>query len=276
MPLVVMTGLPSSGKTTVAQKLKTYLEERDKNVTIVDEKSLLPSDKNKVFADSRIEKEVRGRLKSEVIRLLSKDSVVICDGLNYIKGFRYELYCATKSGKTTQTTVHCDLSEQDAAAWNNARDENDKYSQDVLDALVQRYEAPSGTARWDSPLHLVLRDGRLDVDAVYDSLYNKAPPPPNQSTQCQPLSGTNFLYQLDQVTQAIVAAVMEAQKYGGHAGQEVGLPGTKERFRLERSYTLSELSRAKRQFITYAKARAVEDVGKLATMFVQYLNTSMV
>ena len=49
-----------------------------------------------------------------------------------------------------------------------------------------------------------------------------------------------------------------------------------ERFRLERSYTLSELSRAKRQFITYAKARAVEDVGKLATMFVQYLNTSMV
>ena len=130
------------------------------------------------------------------------------------------MYCATKSGKTTQTTVHCDLSEQDAAAWNNARDENDKYSQDVLDALVQRYEAPSGTARWDSPLHLVLRDGRLDVDAIYDSLYNKAPPPPNQSTQCQPLSGTNFLYQLDQVTQAIVAAVMEAQKYGGHAGQE--------------------------------------------------------
>merc|ERR1711874_475867 len=156
-----------------------------------------------------------------------------------------------------------------------ARDKKDQYNQDIFTGLVQRYEAPVSSNRWDSPLHLVLRDGRLDAEAVYDSLFNKAPPPPNQSTQCQPLSGTNFLYQLDQVTQAIVAAVMEAQKTG-HEGHEVALPGTKERFRLERSYTLSELSRAKRQFITYAKARAVEDVDKLATMFVQYLNTSLV
>ena len=48
--------------------------------------ALLNDDKNKVYADSRLEKEVRGRLKSEVIRLLSKETVVICDGLNYIKG----------------------------------------------------------------------------------------------------------------------------------------------------------------------------------------------
>jgi protein KTI12 len=48
--------------------------------------ALLKGDKNTVFADSRLEKEVRGRLKSEVIRLLSKETVIICDGLNYIKG----------------------------------------------------------------------------------------------------------------------------------------------------------------------------------------------
>jgi tRNA uridine 5-carbamoylmethylation protein Kti12 len=39
-----------------------------------------------VFADSRKEKTVRGAIKSETIRLLTKDAVVICDGLNYIKG----------------------------------------------------------------------------------------------------------------------------------------------------------------------------------------------
>jgi protein KTI12 len=46
----------------------------------------LKGDKNTVFADSRQEKEVRGRLKSEVIRLLNKEALLICDGLNYIKG----------------------------------------------------------------------------------------------------------------------------------------------------------------------------------------------
>ena len=34
-------------------------------------------------------------------------------------------------------------------------------------------------------------------------------------------------------------------------------------------------SRARRQFITYAKARAIDDVARLATMFVQYLNSNV-
>ena len=34
-------------------------------------------------------------------------------------------------------------------------------------------------------------------------------------------------------------------------------------------------SRARRQFITYAKARAIDDVDRLATMFVQYLNSNV-
>ena len=60
--------------------------------------------KIQVFSDSKHEKAVRGRLKSEVleilgirllvmiasqvIKLLSREGVVVCDGLNYIKGFR--------------------------------------------------------------------------------------------------------------------------------------------------------------------------------------------
>jgi hypothetical protein len=48
--------------------------------------SQLKGDKNTVYLDSKLEKEVRGRLKSELIRLLSKETVLIADGLNYIKG----------------------------------------------------------------------------------------------------------------------------------------------------------------------------------------------
>ena len=84
-----MTGIPSSGKTKTALKLKTFLEEtKGCKVHLISENEIVKSegDKNDVLSDSRKEKTIRGALKSESIRHLTKDSVVICDGLNYIKG----------------------------------------------------------------------------------------------------------------------------------------------------------------------------------------------
>jgi len=274
MPLIVMTGLPSCGKTTVVSKLEQFLISKDKKVVIVNEEQLMGQDKNFIFSESRHEKDVRGRLKSEVIRLLSKDSVVICDGLNYIKGFRYELFCASKACKTTQLTVQCDLSPEDAGLINSDRDNSEKYSDDVFKALVQRYEAPISSNRWDAPLYLVLKDGVVNFDGIYDSLFNKAPPAPNMSTQNAPLSSTNFVYELDKQTQAVVTAIMEAQKTTG-AGTEICIPGSSDKIHLSRLYTLSELARIKRQFLVYAKQKSCMDISKLSTMFVQYLNANL-
>jgi len=266
MPLIVMTGLPSSGKTTTTKKLEKFLISKDKNVIIVSElEQLMGQDKNVIFSDSKHEKEVRGRLKSEVIRLLSKDSVVICDGLNYIKGFRYELFCASKAGKTNQVTVQCDLSPEDAEKLNHDRSDSEQYSSEIFKALVQRYEAPISSNRWDAPLFLVLKDGAINYDAIFDSLFHKKPPPPNMSTQNAPLSSTNFVYELDRQTQAVVTAIMEAQKTTG-AGTEICIPGSSDKILLARSYTLSELARIKRQFLVYAKQKSCHDVSKLSTI----------
>ena len=89
MPLIIITGIPSSGKTRTALKLKTFLQEtKGCKVHLISENEIVKSegDKNDVLSDSKKEKTIRGALKSESIRLLTKDSVVICDGLNYIKG----------------------------------------------------------------------------------------------------------------------------------------------------------------------------------------------
>ena len=42
--------------------------------------------KSVVYNDAKAEKEARATLKSAVLRVLSKDGVVILDSLNYIKG----------------------------------------------------------------------------------------------------------------------------------------------------------------------------------------------
>lgn len=275
MPLIILTGFPSSGKSTAAQKLENFFKEKEKTVHIVSEELLLGGlNKNDIFADSKHEKDVRGRIKSEVVRLLNKDNVVICDGLNYIKGFRYELYCASKSVKTTQVTVQCDLCDADVSDLNVTRPDNHQYSDQILKELIQRYEAPISSNRWDSPLFLVLKDGNVNCDDIFDSLFNKKAPAPNQSTQNAPLSNTNFVYELDKQTQAVVSAIMDAQKTCG-VGVEIIVPGSSEKVNLNRQYTLPELARTKRQFLVFARQKSCQDVSKLSTMFVQYINANL-
>jgi protein KTI12 len=89
MPLVVITGIPSSGKTTRAKELKQFFEDRRKEVHVVSENEQLVKanfEKNQFYADSSREKHIRSLLKSEVLKLITPNNVVILDALNYIKG----------------------------------------------------------------------------------------------------------------------------------------------------------------------------------------------
>ena len=58
-----------------------------------------------VHADPNEEKKARGAVQAAVERVLSKKDVVIADGLNYIKGFRYQLHCIAKALGTPQCVV---------------------------------------------------------------------------------------------------------------------------------------------------------------------------
>lgn len=90
MPLIIICGTPVSGKTSRTNELKEFFEKKHgKRVDVVSEEEAIISlgyEKNSTYLDSQKEKRVRGHLKSEVIRLIGKDSVVILDGSNYIKG----------------------------------------------------------------------------------------------------------------------------------------------------------------------------------------------
>lgn len=47
----------------------------------------------------------------------------------------------------------------------------------------------------------VLPDEPLPFENIYGALYDRKPPPPNQSTQLQPLTSNNFVHELDKCTQ---------------------------------------------------------------------------
>jgi tRNA uridine 5-carbamoylmethylation protein Kti12 len=46
---------------------------------------------------------------------------VIADDLNYIKGFRYQLWCEAKAAGTRCCTIHCAAREDEVEGWNRAR-----------------------------------------------------------------------------------------------------------------------------------------------------------
>ncbi|XP_051776315.1 protein KTI12 homolog [Erpetoichthys calabaricus] len=274
MPLVIFCGFPCSGKSRRSEELKEYLTEKTGRRVLVVGDETAGIDKNSVYSDSQKEKNLRGVLKSEVERKITKDDVVILDSLNYIKGYRYELFCLIKHAQTPHCLVYCLTSADISSTWNSIREKEKQYKQEILDSLIMRFESPDSRNRWDSPLFTVQKDDILPFEEICDAIFSRKAPPPNQSTQSQPLSSTNFLYELDKVTQDILMEVVNVQKTSV-PGDLIAIPGSFMYIILTRNLNMAELRKLRRQFISYMKMHPTENIGQIANMFAQYLNKSI-
>lgn len=144
MPLVILCGYPCSGKSTRAEDIACALRAFGKQVHIVQDETA--GGPEKTFSSAASEKIARGEMKSGVDRLLQQDVVVIADGANYIKGFRYELYCMTRTMKTPHCVVHSAASKIQCSEWNS---KSHKYPPSLLEELFSRFEFPDSRNRWD-------------------------------------------------------------------------------------------------------------------------------
>uniref|UniRef100_T1GGT5 Protein KTI12 homolog n=1 Tax=Megaselia scalaris TaxID=36166 RepID=T1GGT5_MEGSC len=198
MPLIVVCGFPSSGKTSRAIELYNYFKDKkSKKVVLISENHLVQNshyDKNEYFSNAHFEKLIRSSLKSQVIASLNTEDLVILDAGNYIKGYRYELYCASKLVTTTQCTLLCSCNKDAALNFNQNRDksfedylgENNSlipYSEQVFTELCQRFEEPNENCRWDKPLFITYPNEDLNLNEIDDVLYQGKKLAPNLSTQ---------------------------------------------------------------------------------------------
>ncbi|XP_055306505.1 protein KTI12 homolog [Sitodiplosis mosellana] len=288
MPLIILTGFPSSGKTKRSKELADFFRERGKMVHIVSENLSIPKAgfaKNVYFADSQKEKIVRSDLKSETVRLLTKDNVVILDAANYIKGYRYELYCASKAARSTQCTVFCAIPKETAWNLNQKRSgadvvessESDNssipYTREIFDALTLRYEEPIANNRWDSPLFTLLPESKIPFEDVFSALYEKKPPPPNLATQNAPMTSTNYLYEMDKLTQEITNTVISARKIGVMGPVQIR---DNLHVKIPATVNASQLNKLRRQFLNYNKMHSAggHNLDKAPDLFVQFLNAN--
>lgn len=205
--LVLMCGVPASGKTTVARRLQALLEADNRPVTIVSDGDTALSStaatathasehgpsqsRHALYANAHCEKQTRARLRALAERALWQPGhVVIVDSLNYIKGFRYELYCVAKTANSSYVVIHTTATDsicqaRDAARQQKRRrqqheqhvdndgngdgngdeengdhgegddNEEDNWGEKLLLELTSRFEAPRATNRWDRPLFTI-------------------------------------------------------------------------------------------------------------------------
>ncbi|KAH8366739.1 hypothetical protein KR084_005298 [Drosophila pseudotakahashii] len=297
MPIVVVTGLPASGKSTRARQLRDHFVERGRKVHLISENEAVPKalfGKNSHAGDSQKEKVVRSDLKSEASRHLNKEDLVILDGGNYIKGYRYELYCMTKASRTTQCTLFCCIPQEQAWTFNGQRTAPDElpgdgeteqpadnsdvpYTRETFDALCMRYEEPQSNNRWDSPLVVALPEDTLDVEAIYKALYETQPLPPNQSTQNPPLGATNYLFELDNIMQSIIKEILGAVKI--KAFGQLRIPGSSCPVKVATSMSALQLNRLRQKFITStcrASQTAPTPLEQVPSLFVQFINANTI
>ena len=109
MPLIIVAGRPCTGKSTFSHRLADYLRQHFPTVAdssdtgsglasveLINEESLGIS-KRSGYGSSLDEKNTRSALKAVATNKLTAARFVIVDSLNYIKGYRYELYCCARS-----------------------------------------------------------------------------------------------------------------------------------------------------------------------------------
>ncbi|OAL44567.1 chromatin associated protein KTI12 [Pyrenochaeta sp. DS3sAY3a] len=291
MPLVLISGFPSAGKTTRALQLKEYLESKIASsaadaraarlkVHLINDQTLGLS--RNVYHTAKAEKDARAEEYSAVKRVLSRDDIVIADGLNYIKGFRYQLYCEAKALQTPSCVLHVGTP-PDRCRENNKKlladaEHDGGYAEDDFENLIFRYEEPNGMTRWDSPLFIVVeQDETPPNDQIWDALIGSdgklKTVRPNLATVLKPATEQNYLYELDKTTSDILAQIMTYQKdHMGEGGGEVVVQEVEKPIELPAMpMTLPQLQRIRRQFITMNRQHSLPKA-RIKEVFVEYLN----
>jgi protein KTI12 len=273
--LIIVSGLPTSGKSTRANQLHDYLSKRIADTKyrlhLISDESLSISrtvydlSPDKVRAHTRSanasEKDARAAIYGAVKRVLSDKDIVILDGLNYIKGWRYQLHCESKAVRTPSCILQIGCSVDKAREVNENRirkkeaDSNnvaaeggeaapaatdsdealvgstEPYEPDNWDNLVFRYEEPNPMTRWDSPLFtLIWEDDEAQTTKVFSDLWDaiageaRKVVRPNQATiQRGREESGDYLYLLDRETSDVVKLIVEAQREGDDV-DEVRIP----------------------------------------------------
>jgi len=200
MPLLILTGTPCTGLTSLTSSLLPHLPPAQ--ILSLQTLSLQRSK----YTTQHDEKQLRQKFLAEVQRHLSTDRLVIVDATNGIKSLRYQMFCTAKEVGTTYCVIWKVGTAEEG--WKRVlrrrkktgtggdgegedkenekelnQDGEEEYTKQTYDEMIMRYEEPNPNVRWDKPLIILQQDQPPPIDEIKQYLYGEAKNmKPNQAT----------------------------------------------------------------------------------------------
>jgi len=271
MPLVIICGSRCTGKSSRAREIAAYLESQGQTTVVVSDEEEEERDRDSSEGDVA----GRARLKSMVERELARPGVVVlCDAVNDIRGFRYELHCLARARATTCCTVHCAVPAALSDAWNAAR-RPQPLGADTLADSRRRFEPPAQTNRWERPLFVAADPAApLPLAELCAALFSRSAPVPNRSTAEEAPASAASVHGLDAATREVVTRLLHA------VADPAFIPGDTVAVRrgaavvVPRRVGAAELGRLRRQFVRLNEGCATS-LADPVEAFTRFLNSTL-
>ena len=209
MPLLLICGNPCSGKTTRAREFISHVLSLNPHQSVklinYEEFSI---DRDQAHLNSQKEKELRSFFRSNIDKFLDSQTLVISDYLNYIKGYRYELFYIARTLKQNYCVLYCDTPQEKAREFNNKAERG--YAPELFDDLWKRMEEPNSKNRWDRPLFTVWPEEKLPCQEIHDVLFSKNKKLKTLvSTQKEKSVNANYVQDINTALQEMVDTIVE-------------------------------------------------------------------
>ncbi|MBN1802775.1 MAG: AAA family ATPase [Candidatus Lokiarchaeota archaeon] len=173
--LVILSGLPASGKSTIALNLRLAFEGAflDREVKIVDIDKIRTQITGNHF-DPEKEKVVREESLNKVFSLLKNGNIVISDDLNYYSSMRHDLKAIVDKLNLPAFTIHVATTLETCLEWNEKRDY--KIPSDLITSISEKFDAFDKYA-WDDPLATIdpskIKDMKPWIQKVIDLITSR-------------------------------------------------------------------------------------------------------
>jgi len=168
--LIILVGLPSSGKSTIATILQQQLEKRNDNfhVEIVDPDQIRNSLTPNKFNHKK-EGLVRKKSLKKVKFGLKSGSIVISDDLNYYTSMRHDLKKIAEKYEKSFFIIYIATPLEKCIEWNKKR--GLPIPQDVVHSIHEKFDQ-FNHYNWDNPLMTIDPSKTENLEREIDDLIN--------------------------------------------------------------------------------------------------------
>ena len=202
--LIILCGLPASGKSTFAQEIKELIETNSNGIVNIVDPDLIRMELSPGF-DFKMEKEVRQRNLTNVETFLKQGLITISDDLNYYSSMRHDLKDIAERLQKNYYIIHISTPIETCLKWNEVR--GNPIPNNVILEVNKKFDDFS-KYQWDTPSLVLdmskMNDLELKIANFLSSLELES-----KKRHIKDSNSNEFAEQMDTITRKIVSKLFQ-------------------------------------------------------------------